>query len=252
MLLPLSGSPAPSPRIPEGNLSPAEVPPGRADLERWAWMLLLLDASERAGLTPIDTPRLHRLAYFANCLAPVYDLPVADGKIMKFVRGPYYPDFQWDIDRLVAMGLMSLRTFEPFEDVHGWWFSASYVVPPTALEHIPFIRESPRLARIHDFQVELASAFADMPDEVQMTSGERDATYADPTVPEGALIDFAEWTTRQQNYSNQAAQAVSNYSPLGLRLLARDRIHLYFRYLQRVEPIAPAGGTDLQRERAAR
>jgi hypothetical protein len=168
---------------------------------------------------------------------------------MKFVRGPFYPDFQWDLDRLVVMGMVNLRTFEPFEDVHGWWFNASYVMARSTLEHIPVIRQSPRLARIHQFQMEIATAFADMPEEVQRTSSERDATYADPTVLEGALIDYADWT-RRKNFTHEAAQAISDYSPPGVRLNARDRIHLYFRYLRRVDPIPPSRGSGPLGERA--
>jgi hypothetical protein len=216
---------------------------------QWAWILLLLNAAERAGLTPIETPRLHRLAYFANCLAPVYDLPAADGKIMKFVRGPFYPDLQWDIDRLVAMGLVELRTFEPFRDAQGWWFSASYVMPPAGIAIISTIRESPRLARIYEFQLELAAAFADLPEDVQNTSGERDATYADPKVPEGALIDFADWDRR--NFTDQAAELLASHAPANLRLGQRDRIHLYFRYLRRVDPLFLGGDETSMQARAA-
>jgi hypothetical protein len=218
--------------LPAPELAPTEV-------ERWAWILLLLDSAERAGLTPIETPRFHTLAFFANCLAPVYDLPAASDKIIKFARGPFYPDFQWDLDRLVAMGFVELRSFEPFQDARGWWFTASYVASARALHSIEYLRESPRLARIHAFQRELASAFADLPDVVQGTSPERDATFADPTVPEGALIDFAAWA---DNHSGQAAEAVSQLVGPGLRLGPRDRIHLYFRYLGRVEPAGPPDG----------
>lgn len=216
---------------------------------RWAWILLLLDAAERAGLTPIETPRLHRLAYFANCLAPVYDLPVADGKIMKFVRGPFYPDLQWDTDRLVAMGLVELRTFEPFRDTQGWWFSASYVMPPAGVATIATILESPRLARVYEFQLELAAAFSDLPEDVQHTSGERDATYADPKVPEGALIDFADWDRR--NFTDKAADLLASHAPANLRLGQRDRIHLYFRYLRRVDPLLMSGEETSMQARAA-
>lgn len=212
-----------------------EFKAGASDEERWSWLLLLLDAAEQAGLTPISVARFHQLAYFANCLAPVYDLPAEDGKVMKFVRGPHFTNFQWDLDRLVVLGKISVRNFEPFEDLHGWWFTASYVLSDGTFEEINTIRVSPRLARVHDFQVELAFAFASLTDEVQETSPDRDATYADPLAPEGEIVDFAEWDP--SNYTKDAVDGMTRYVPAGLRLQPRDRIHLYFRYLTRVDPV---------------
>lgn len=225
---------------------PETAAPGKSDLERWAWIVLLLDAVEQAGLAPVEADRFHNLAYFANCLAPVYDLPVSDGKIMKNRRGPFYPDLQWDLDRLVVMGAVTMRSFDPFRDRNGWWFRASYVLPSRSSELVESIRQSPRLARIHNFQVELAFAFADLPDEVKNTTADRDANYADPTVLNGDLIDFAEWD--EDNYTELAAESVTNYAPSGVRLNARDRLHLYFRYLKRVPPV-PATPEDVEARR---
>jgi hypothetical protein len=223
--------------------------PGTSDVERWSWILLLLDAAEQAGLTPIDVGQFHRLAYFANCLSPVYDLPVAEGKVMKFVRGPHFTDVQWDLDRLYVMGKVDLRSFEPFHDENGWWFRASYVLNSATIEDIDRIRVSPRLARVHDFQVELAFAYAHMSEEEQETSSNRDVTYADPLVPEGELIDYAEWD-EEKNYTEQTVESMSRYLPRDFRVQPRDRIHLYFRYLTRVEPVrmerrVAAGGGSL-------
>jgi hypothetical protein len=224
----------------DAHLEPTTDPPERSDAERWSWILLLIDAAEQAGLTPIDAARLHRLAFFANCLSPVYDLPEEDGKITKHSRGPHYAELQWDLDRLYVMGKVEMRSFTPFEDRTGWWFTASYALSPSTLGEMSYFRRSPRLARIHDFQVELAFAYADLPDETQVALVERDATYGQTTAADGDVIDFAEWN--RQNFSYARAKAVSDFVPRDFPLGSRDRLHLYLRYLSRLAGGSGEGG----------
>ena len=80
----------------------------RANLRTRVWLLILLDGAERAGLTPMSKERFHRLVYLANSLAPIYDLPPPDRKILKYKHGPFYPDVQWDLDRLAVQGLVEI------------------------------------------------------------------------------------------------------------------------------------------------
>jgi hypothetical protein len=90
------------------------------------WLLFLLDASERAGIAPLSVERLHRLVYLANALAPVYDLLVPDGYILKYRRGPFFPAVHWDIGRLVAQGLVSASDSRPIKDDLGYWIVSNY------------------------------------------------------------------------------------------------------------------------------
>src|SRR5258708_3989440 len=100
--------------------------PRTANLMRRVWLLLLPDGAERVGLIPISKLRLHRLAYLANALSPLYDLPVPDGQIVKYKRGPYYPDLQWDIDRLAVQGSIRIYVIRHARDKFGWWLDADY------------------------------------------------------------------------------------------------------------------------------
>src|SRR5712671_607892 len=90
------------------------------------WLLFLLDASERAGIAPLSVERLHRLVYLANALAPVYELLVPDGYILKYRRGPFFPLVHWDIGRLVAQGLVTATGSRPTKDKLGYWMAANY------------------------------------------------------------------------------------------------------------------------------
>src|ERR1700684_838664 len=73
-----------------------------------ARVIQLLDAAERASITPIRAARLHAFAYLADVLSPVWDLPPFDGKILKTEGGPHYPDLQREMDRLVILGLLQI------------------------------------------------------------------------------------------------------------------------------------------------
>lgn len=82
-------------------------------------VLQLLDAAERAGITPIPAPRLHAFAYLADVLSPVWNLPPFDGKILKIKGGPHYPDLQRELDRLVVLGLVEVSNLRYLERPGG-------------------------------------------------------------------------------------------------------------------------------------
>src|ERR1700687_2575811 len=79
------------------------------ELQRRIRLLVLLSAAERAGLVPLRILRLHSFAYLSNVLAPVWDMPALDGKVLKRHGGPFYPALQRDLDRLVGMGRVLIR-----------------------------------------------------------------------------------------------------------------------------------------------
>jgi hypothetical protein len=199
-----------------------------------AWQLLLLDAAERAAITPLPSERLHRLAYLANCLAPVYDLPAEDGKILKYRRGPFYPDLQWDIDRVSVMGLVSRENAQVVQDAAGWWFAADYSLTATGVAATCAIMESPRQRRIHDFMMELMAAYSSLPDAERERAALADVTFADPAYKNDVMIDFGEWSsTSERNRSVATALAFDQYAPSTAVLHPRDRLHLYLQFLGR-------------------
>lgn len=202
---------------------------------RRAWLLLVLNAAERAGITPLDVEQLHRFAYLANCLSPVYDLPSADGKILKYKRGPFYPDLQWDVDRFWAMGLVDRRGAHPVQDEHGWWFAASYVLSKAGFGAVKTVLQSPRQARMSSFLGELAVAYAFLSDAGRSDAALADATYADTRYSNDDLIDFGEWDSAvQANRSVATAEAFDRVVPGHHALSKRDRLHLYLRHLDRL------------------
>jgi hypothetical protein len=203
--------------------------------QRRIWLLLVLGASEHAGISPLPVEQLHRFAYLANCLAPVYDLPAADGKILKYKRGPFYPNLQWDLDRLWASGLVERRGAQAIQDQLGWWFVAEYMLTAAGFSTLGIIRQSPRQFRMAEFLTDLARAYAFLTGVGRADAALADATYADKRYPIDSVIDFGEWnSTETSNRSFATAEAFDQVMPEGRSLSDRDRLSLYLRHLDRL------------------
>src|SRR5207249_2311041 len=144
----------------------------------------------------------------------------------------FYSELQWDVDRLVAQGLVSMKDLEQFKDAAGPWFRADYQLSLSGVTAVGHFIAAPQAHRIHRFLRELAAAYATLPEESREDAALSDATYTDPLVHLGSLIDFAEWDSR--NFSQQTANAFSEFVPSPVRLSPRDKLHLYFRYLNRM------------------
>jgi len=211
-----------------------ELLPFEADHWRRARLLMLLDGATRAGLTPIEQTTLHGVAFLSNVLARLYGLPIENGLVVRWKRGPFFPDLQWDIDRLAIMGLARIHQVESVKDRAGHWFRASYELGPLAR---PFLEASlciESVRRSHSFYCELFSALAAIPNGDQREAALQDATYANivdgDLNAEQTVIDFGGWRTR--NFTDRATRSIGG-SLEGLRLDDRERLHLYFLYLGR-------------------
>src|SRR5712691_5617777 len=94
------------------------------DLPHWqrrVRLVVLLAASERAGFGPMPVRDLHMLAYLVNVLAPAWDLPPLDGKVLKRREGVIYPQLQQDLDGLVGDGVVRVHDVSHVRDLEGHW-----------------------------------------------------------------------------------------------------------------------------------
>jgi hypothetical protein len=151
---------------------------------------------------------------------------------MKYRRGPFYPTLQWDLDRLVAQGLLAMIGFRRVRDNLGPWFHASYTLSDKAFRLIAALTIAPQAARMHAYLQEVTLAYASLPEVGRENAALEDATYNDPEVHLNSLIDFGEWEKR--NFTVKTADAFARLSPAGISLTGRDKLHLYFRYLNRM------------------
>lgn len=202
-------------------------------LARRVWVLCLLDAAEQAGLTPISSEHFHRLAFLANCLSPAYELEPIDGKIYKYRSGPLYPDVQWDLDRMAVQGLSHVQGIRQLRTPTGvTLFVANYSMLAKGIHTLASLVKAPQARRQYQFLLEVAAAFGSLHGDSQETAALNDATYNDPDIATGDIIDFAEWQNR--NFSVKTTESFDKLVPYNLPLGKQDRLYLYFRYLDRL------------------
>jgi hypothetical protein len=215
-------------------LSPIDHQP-KDDLgtpQRRIRLVVLLDAAEDAGLTPLPIMRLHTFAYLSNVLSPVWDMPVLDGKLLKRHGGPFYPTLQRDLDRLVGMGVAVISELgHVLDEEKRWRLEGSYRLNRKfSAEILHRLREFPTERRFTSFVQEIAFALSALSDEDLDRAMTEDATYSDSFVDFGNVVDFAEW--QQKNYSANAARYFDNLLPGGTHATPGEKLHLYVRHLQ--------------------
>jgi hypothetical protein len=195
-------------------------------------LLVLLNAAENAGLAPLSIVRLHTLAYLANVLAAVWDMPAIEGKVLKRQGGPFYPAMQRDLDRLVGLGMVTISNLSHvLANDQRWRLEGSYRLnQPLSASVLRCVREYDDERRIMLFSEELAYALSALSDTEIDVATMQDATYADPLVDVGDIIDFEEWN--DLNYSANAARCFRGLIPGGGRATPGEMLHLYVRHLQ--------------------
>lgn len=200
-------------------------------LRRKVRLVMLLDAAEAAGLAPIRILRLHTFAYLSNVLAPVWDMPILNGAVLKRSGGPFYPDLQHDLDRLVGTGVASISGMSHVQDeAKRWRLEGSYRLRRSLAEPILKALESfPDERRLNTFIGELGYALSSLSDDELDQAVSEDATYSDPMTANDNVIDFSEW--RERNYSANAAERFDSFIQGGVT--PGEKIHLYVRHLHR-------------------
>ena len=209
-------------------------------IQRRVRLVLLLDASRKAGIDPLPTMRLHLIAYLANVLSPVWDMLSLeesrlkrDGSVLKQPSGPFYPDLQTDLDRLVGMGIARVENLRYARlDKDRFRLEGSYRINANMAEPIlSCLCTLPDEAETAKYVRELVLALSALSDYEIDRAATQDATYADPTVGFDNVVDFGEWTSR--NYSRAAALHAGELVQTGAGAGASEKVHLYIRHLRR-------------------
>lgn len=191
-------------------------------------VLVLLDALARAGLVPTPARALHELAYLANVLSPVFNLAPFDAKLLKRATGPYYPELQLAIDRLVGRGLVNAMSVEyrylaadkRYRVLAQYRLQRPRVQPALDCHGQVFAQEAQYLH-------ELAAAYSVLSDDKLGEAALQDARYADISVDVSEVIDFGEYDNPAKNFSRNAAMTFAS----GRRLEPAERLYLYLDHL---------------------
>ncbi len=204
-----------------------------ATLRHQARILVLLDGAAQAGLSPMGIIPLHAFAYLSNVMAPVWDMPVLDGKILKRKGGPFYPVLQRDLDRLVGMGMVLISEVTHVQDPEGKWRLEGRfrLNTATAKRAIEYLLTLPDERRLMSFVTELAYALSSLAESELEEATMEDATYSDPGVSENNVLDFEEWS--QRNPSANAANYFDRFMSSGTKVTPGEKLHLYVRHLHR-------------------
>ncbi len=204
-----------------------------SSVQRRVRLVVLLDSATRAGLVPLRLLRLHAFAYLCNVLSPVWDMPSFNGKVLKRRGGPFYPELQLDLDCLVGMGVAFITNLGHARDGEGNWrlegaYSLNDAFSAKILSQINTYKSE---VRISAFIRELAFALSALDEAALDAAVTEDATYSDPNVTYGNVVDFDEW--KKENYSANVADYFEQITPSGKDTTPAEKIHLYVRHLYR-------------------
>jgi hypothetical protein len=212
-------------------------------LRRRGRVLVLLDAAERAGITPLESTKFHAFAYLADVLSPVWYLPAFNGVILKTTGGPFYRDFQREIDHLVVAGLLEVHDLKYVDRPRdGARISARYSLRfgspqlETLLAALGARSADAAIDRrdclFHTFLVELANALARLPDNEIDKAASADVTYADPRIAINNLLELDSAREGERaNLSVATADRFNTFVPEGLKLSSGEKLYLYASYL---------------------
>lgn len=193
-------------------------------------LLQLLEAAETAAIAPVSISKLHSLAYLADVLSPVWGLDAFDKALLKTHRAPYYPDLQYELDLLVAMGLAEV--FEPMylkgSGERGIEFTAKFglrFASSHGVEIRDALKSDPDLLGVQSYLNELAAALASLPDDEISSAATEDDTYRD-TEP-GEVVYVARDATDR---TRTTAAAFDSMFP-GVPMSPSRRLYMYAQYL---------------------
>lgn len=198
---------------------------------RWLRILSILDACRWVGLTPVTTNSLHVIAYLSEVFAPVWQVKLLNGKVLKQLTSPYYPTLQQDVDRLIGMGLIRVDEMDVGRNDDG----EPVLLPKFSLEVgrvepiLSALRELPGEEIDMDFLREVVQSFSILSDEQVPTSMNEDATYGDPAVDTGQVIDLGEWKKTEDTATSHVVDRIRELGEN--RLTSAEVIDMYVNHI---------------------
>ncbi len=171
---------------------------------RRLWILLILRATRLCGFSTVSSSTLHRLVLFSNSLAPTNNVLPETAKVLKNDYGPYFPDYQVEIDRLIGLGLVDIVDMQWQSD--DGRFLGKYRINGAGMEFVGNASAVLRSAAQAERAVsETVAAFADYQLDQEANAIKVDANYGLDTLQTGEIVDFGEWHN-SRNYATEAAQ----------------------------------------------
>lgn len=193
------------------------------------WILALLAGIEEAGASPIALRNFSLLAYLANVVAQCYGVSALNPTVLKRPEGPMYPLLNWDVDRMVGMGLILVSNVVIDSDNNPG--NVSYAISEKGLLVLDGCKQlQSKLAMIAESLRSTALAYARNRSTLTAEKiAKFDANYADSTVSNGGVIDFGDWT--DVNASANSVDFILDRISVALRKDPAMGVNLYAHYL---------------------
>ncbi|WP_372072876.1 hypothetical protein P7L75_11605 [Tistrella mobilis] len=205
-----------------------------SDLRIRARVLQIMAALERAGATPISNRDLHSVAYLANVLSPIWDVEPLETSVLKDREGPRSIAFEHEIDLCIGQGLLVVASLRP-DPENPTRLDATYRLNARVARPIlDSITLLPDEQSVEHFLNELAFALAEIQPEARDDAALQDASWSNPAVAEGRIVDFGQHSQRAAvNPSYNAAQAFQRFAPEGMKFNRAEKLLMYMRLLKR-------------------
>lgn len=212
-------------------MNSAELSPAAEAIRRQVRVLVLLSAAGKAGLVPLPVMQLHVAAYLADALSPIWNLQPLNDTVWKRPGGPFYPDLQHEIDRLVGRGLIVVADYGHIHiQDEGYRIRSSYQLNlELAAPVLSYIDDFQEERLVSQFAGELMLALSGLTDEQIENAFRQDATYSYKWTGRDNVIDFSE---KDRNYSAAAANYIGSLLPSGAEASQGEKLHLYVRHLR--------------------
>ena len=194
------------------------------------WALLMLQAMNKSGIAPCDNRTFHRLIYFGNTLAHLYDFQPPAEIVMRHPRGPFYPRAQVDLDRLCVMQLVKVSGFKLQQNGQIVERLGTYDILPSGFACADKLRRNVQWAySASSFLLDLSVAFASVNVGADSRSESKDPTYQSRSTEEFPVINFSKF---RRNLSLRVARELESRFPNDLRPVPQHLLRLYVRYLE--------------------
>jgi len=197
-----------------------------------AWMLLMLRAGTVAGLTPMPSTLFHRLVFLSNSLAQLYETVPPNEFVLKHKRGPFYPQAQFELERLTAQGLVSLSDLHWSARGPDLQLQARFALSERGRVLVRrWNDESQWCRQVLLFLTDLCVALASVDDGHEVDVADQDLTYNQAWASQYAVISFR---SPQERLSQRGATAIADMAPAGLEPNRQHQLRLYLKYLERL------------------
>lgn len=193
------------------------------------WVILTLEGAEVAGISPVPHRRFHQLLFYAAVLTPIYKVEQPLPLIIKSAEGPYYPEAQHELERLIVAGFAMNYGRHRYGPLGTYAFVDSYMLTEEGQATAAMLAQSDWGTRARALTRALALGMATVPaDQIDavllqdplLRSREKDA---------GATVDVTEFPN---NFSYRVAHWLADLDENDISPSRQEQISLYFRYLQ--------------------